>query len=96
MVCQLTIFFVLINLKPDEEGLEEVEAEVNRIPHVLESHIVFGRCDIIAKIETDTMSDLAEIIRYKIRPISGVEKTETLTVWEEGQKQKENQKLSIE
>ncbi len=77
----MTLFFVLINLEPQEDKLEKVKEEVDKIPQVIESYIVFGRCDIIAKMETETMSELAQIVRYKIRSIKGIEKTETLTVW---------------
>ena len=40
---------------------------IKAIPEVQEAHIIYGAYDIIAKIETETMQDLKEIISWKIR-----------------------------
>ena len=40
---------------------------IKAIPEVQETHIVYGAYDIIAKLETETMQDLKEIISWKIR-----------------------------
>ena len=43
--------------------LKNIEA----IPEIQEAHIIYGAYDIIAKLETETMQDLKEIISWKIR-----------------------------
>jgi DNA-binding Lrp family transcriptional regulator len=57
--------------------LKIIEDELKRIPGVLEAYRVFGRYDLIAKIEVESLEKLSSIIVDKIRAISGVESTET-------------------
>lgn len=79
----MTVAFVLITVKSGSETIPDVKKKVDEIPEVVEAYAVFGSRDVIAKIETEEMSDLTQIVQNKIRSIDSVEKTETLTVWDE-------------
>lgn len=79
----MTVAFVLITVKSGSETIPDVKKKVDEIPEVVEAYAVFGSRDVIAKIETEEMSDLTQILQNKIRSIDSVEKTETLTVWDE-------------
>lgn len=79
----MTVAFVLITVKSGSETIPDVKKKVDEIPEVVEAYAVFGSRDVIAKTETEEMSDLTQIVQNKIRSIDSVEKTETLTVWDE-------------
>ena len=53
---------------------------IAKIKGVKEVYGVFGRDDIIARIETNSLESLASLIADKIKSISGVISTETLVV----------------
>ena len=57
--------FVLINAEIGAES--DVLKGLKDIPEVKESHMVYGVYDIIARIQTDTMQELKDIITWKIR-----------------------------
>jgi DNA-binding Lrp family transcriptional regulator len=59
---------------------KSTKEEIAKIEGVTEVYGVFGRYDIIAKIETPTLEHLSSVIADKIRSISGVISTETLVV----------------
>jgi len=72
--------FVLINAElGNEKGLLK---ELRNIANVKEAHFVYGVYDIIAKVEADSMEKLKEIITLKIRRLTDVRSTLTLTVAE--------------
>ena len=72
--------FVLINAElGKEKGLLK---ELRSIASVKEAHFVYGVYDIIAKVEADSMEKLKEIITVKIRRLTEVRSTLTLTVAE--------------
>ncbi|MEM3522860.1 MAG: Lrp/AsnC ligand binding domain-containing protein [Candidatus Bathyarchaeia archaeon] len=60
--------------------LKIIEDELKRIPDVLEAYRVFGRYDLIAKIEVESLEKLSSIVVDKIRAINGVNSTETFVV----------------
>jgi DNA-binding Lrp family transcriptional regulator len=70
------IGFVLIRVALRRE--HEVYNELSKIPEIIELHSLFGKYDVIAKIEADDHRKLAEIVINKIRSIEGVIDTETL------------------
>ena len=74
---QMAIGFVLINVAPAHE--HEIYNKLSKIPQIIELHPLFGEYDLIAKIEADDFEELGTIIVNKIRSITGVLDTKTLT-----------------
>jgi DNA-binding Lrp family transcriptional regulator len=74
---QMAIGFVLINVAPAHE--HDVYNKLSKIPQIIELHPLFGEYDLIAKIEADDFEELGTIIVNKIRSITGVLDTKTLT-----------------
>jgi len=73
----MAIGFVLINVAPAHE--HDVYNKLSKIPQIIELHPLFGEYDLIAKIEADDFEELGTIIVNKIRSITGVLDTKTLT-----------------
>ena len=59
---------------------DEVLKGLKDIKEVREAHMVFGVYDIIARIETDTMQELEDIISWKIRRLDKTRGTITMIV----------------
>jgi DNA-binding Lrp family transcriptional regulator len=72
--------FVLINAELGKE--EGILKELRSIAFVKEAHFVYGVYDIIAKVEADSMEKLKEIVTFKIRRLTDVRSTLTMTVAE--------------
>jgi len=70
--------FILINTEP--ASLPEVLEKVKAIEGVEEAVMVYGVYDIIAKVKTETMDNLKQIITYKIRRLEKVSATQTSLV----------------
>ena len=70
--------FVLINAEIGAEA--EVLKGLKDIKEVREAHMVYGVYDIIARIETDTMQELKDIISWKVRRLDKVRSTLTMIV----------------
>ncbi len=70
--------FVLINAEIGSES--EVLKGLKGIPEVKEAHMVYGVYDIIARLETETMQELKDIISWKIRRLDKVRSTLTMIV----------------
>ena len=68
--------YVLINT---EIGYEDAVVEqLRRTPNIVESYVVYGVYDVIAKIEADTMEEIKDIITSKIRRLDKVRSTLTM------------------
>ena len=78
MGMKLAAAFVLINAEIGAE--REVLKGLKEISEVKEAHMVYGVYDIIARIETDTMQELKDIISWKIRRLDKVRSTLTMIV----------------
>jgi len=76
----MPIAFVLINAELGKE--ESILEELRNIEQVKEAHFVYGVYDIIAKVEAESMDKLKEIVTFKIRRLSEVRSTLTMTVAE--------------
>ena len=76
----MPIAFVLINAELGKE--ESILEELRNIDQVKEAHFVYGVYDIIAKVEAESMDKLKEIVTFKIRRLSDVRSTLTMTVAE--------------
>jgi DNA-binding Lrp family transcriptional regulator len=72
----VTIGFVLIHVSSRHES--EVFHKLQKIPEVTEIYSLFGKYDIIAKIEAKDYESLGEIVIQKIRTIDGILYTSTL------------------
>jgi len=73
----VAIGFVLIHVSPSYES--EVLHKLSKIPEVIELHSLFGKYDIIAKIEAKDYESIGDIVIHKIRKIDGITYTSTLT-----------------
>ena len=76
----MPIAFVLINSELGKE--ENILKELRGIGNISEAHFVYGVYDIIAKVEAESMEKLKEIVTFKIRRLSDVRSTLTMTVAE--------------
>jgi len=73
----MAVGFVLINVVPTSES--DVYRKLSETEEVFELHSLFGEYDLIAKIQTESFEDLADVIKNKIRSIEGIVDTKTLT-----------------
>jgi DNA-binding Lrp family transcriptional regulator len=76
----MPVAFVLINSELDKE--EELLKELRSIENVKEAHFVYGVYDVIVKVEAESMEKLKDFITFKIRRLSDVRSTLTMTVTE--------------
>ncbi|MFX0202591.1 MAG: Lrp/AsnC family transcriptional regulator [Candidatus Hodarchaeota archaeon] len=72
--------FVLINTDLGAEG--EVLNKLENVRGVEEAYMVFGVYDIIARVRTDTMTALREIVTWRVRRLEKVRSTLTMIVVE--------------
>jgi DNA-binding Lrp family transcriptional regulator len=68
--------YVLINTEIG--GEEDVIAQLKDMSEVEEVSVVYGVYDIVAKITSDTMENLKEIITTKVRHLNKVRSTMTM------------------
>ncbi len=68
--------FVLINCELGSE--ESVITKLKSLEGVTEVHGTFGAYDILAKIESEKIESLRELITWKIRKIENIRSTLTL------------------
>lgn len=73
----MAIGFVLITTTPGKES--EVFSALKKIAEIKELYPVFGDYDIIAKVEAKDPDALGSVIINRIRAISGISETKTLT-----------------
>ena len=72
----MPLAFVLINTETGSE--DEVIKQLRKISNVTECNSIYGVYDIVAKVETDNMDNLKEIITEKMRRLDKVRSTLTL------------------
>ena len=72
--------FVLINAEIGSE--DEVLKELRGMDHIKEAYVVYGVYDIVAKVESETMDKLKEIVTWKVRRLDKVRSTLTMIVVE--------------
>ena len=68
--------YVLINVESGSE--DDVLRELRRTEGVEEAYFSYGVYDIIAKIKSDTMEKLKDMVTRKIRALTKVRSTLTL------------------
>lgn len=70
-----------------EIGAESTVMEkLYEIPEVKEVYIVYGIYDVIAKIESDSLEKIREVITSKIRKLQEIRTTSTMVIVEEKRK----------
>jgi len=75
-VIKMASAYVLINTEIG--GEEDVIAQLKNMKEVEEVSVVYGVYDIVAKITSDTMENLKEIITTKVRHLNKVRSTMTM------------------
>ena len=70
--------FVLLSTELGRE--EDIIKDLKNFEEVKEVFRVYGVYDIIAKVESDTMDKVKEIITWKSRKLTGVKSTLTMIV----------------
>ena len=70
--------FVLINTEMGAE--QEVLNALRKISDVKEAYFVYGVYDIVAKVESDSMDRLKDVITWNIRRLNKVRSTLTTMV----------------
>ena len=70
--------FVLLNAEIGAES--EVLKGLKEIKEVREANTVYGVYDVIARVETETMQELKDVINWKIRRLDKVRSTLTMIV----------------
>jgi len=73
--------FVLINCELGKES--EVIEQLHKVKNVVDTQGTYGVYDIVARIDSDSPSQLANIISDQIRKISNINSTLTLIPTEE-------------
>ncbi len=72
--------FVFMNIDAGAEN--DVLKSLRQVPEVKESYFVYGVYDIVAKVETESMDRLKEVITWKIRRLDKIRSTLTTIVSE--------------
>lgn len=72
--------YVLVNADVGKEN--DVLKELRNVPSVKEAYFVYGVYDIVAKIETNDVRELKEVVLTKIRRLHYVRSTLTMIVRE--------------
>ncbi len=77
----ITAFIGIILEK--SSSYNDVIKVLKRFPEVIEAHFVTGLYSMLAKIVCKNTDQLRQILNDHIRPINGIQRTETLLVLEE-------------
>jgi DNA-binding Lrp family transcriptional regulator len=72
------IAYVVVKCEPGMDN--SVAKEIVKIDGVMEADWTYGFCDILFKINVQSVKKLNEIMFTKVRKIPGVESTETIIV----------------
>jgi len=72
--------FVFVNVEVGSET--EVLKQLREVPEIKEVVLVYGAYDIVAKVETDSVDHLKEVIGSKVRRVDKIRSTLTAIVVE--------------
>ena len=72
--------FAYIMINTELGFVEQVMNELEMLPQVKESYIVYGIYDVITKVEFSDRVELSRIILRKIRGLKGIRSTMTLLI----------------
>ena len=70
--------FILISSQVGQE--DQVITDLQAIPEVKESYVVYGVYDVIAKVEAESMQHLKDVVGLRIRQLDPVRTTLTMIV----------------
>ncbi len=70
--------FVMISSEVGQE--HQVISELQAVPEVKESYLVYGVYDIIARVEAESMQHLKDVIGPRIRQLDTIRTTLTMVV----------------
>jgi len=70
---------MLINVKHGK--LKLVFAALSKISEIVEIHEVYGRFDIVARVEVESKEELKKFIQNKLQITEGIHRTETLMLY---------------
>ena len=73
----MTEAFILVLYDPNATHVLD---EIKRIPEVMDVYPINGIYDLIARIQTDYLRDLTNVVNYSIGRIVGVKSTLTMIV----------------
>lgn len=76
----MTLVYLLIRAEHGKEGI--VKSAMSKFPEILEIHEVYGRYDIIAKVETEDQDKFKKFINNKVRVMENIKSTEPIFVSE--------------
>ena len=71
---------VMINVESGSD--HEVQEALKKISNVKEIFLVYGVCDIVVKVEVESMTMLQDAVIKKIRALEKVKTTLTMIVYE--------------
>jgi len=71
----MVVAYVMVKANTGEA--DRLQREIGALDGVLESHIVAGDVDLIAKVEVDSPGDVKDIAATSIQSVDGVESTRT-------------------
>jgi len=72
----MTLVFLLIRAKHGKNGL--VRAQLEKFEEITELYEVFGRYDIIAKVETYSNKEFRNFVQNKLRVEEGIKSVEPI------------------
>lgn len=77
--------FIGVNISPEEAyvdlaGITIIADAICELNGVKEVHGVFGRYDLIASIEVESIEELNDLVTKSIRGIQGIQSTETFII----------------
>ncbi len=73
--------YVFVRYGPDAKVRQkEVAAELAKLPQVHEVHLITGNWDILLKVRTGSLEELAGLVLDQLRGIPGIERTSTSSV----------------
>ena len=72
--------FVFVNVAAGAE--KEVLKSLRKVPEVKEAYLAYGVYDIVARVETDSMDRLKEVITWEVRGLDGIRSTLTTIAME--------------
>jgi DNA-binding Lrp family transcriptional regulator len=70
--------FVLISSEVGQEN--QVIIDLQAIPEVKESYVVYGVYDVIARVEAESMQSLKDVVGLRIRQLDTIRTTLTMIV----------------
>lgn len=74
----MALVYLLIRAEHGKEGI--VKATLSKYDEIKEIHEIFGRYDILAKVQTEDIVKFRRFIKNKLRIIEGIKSTEPLFV----------------